>query len=58
MSYKKLVSTEDKSWSSLINYHPTIPKIYGLPKTLKPDIPLRPIISGIGFAPPITSQNF
>ena len=50
-SYKKLISNEDQSWSSLINYHPIIPKIYGLPKTHKPDIPLRPIISGIGSAP-------
>ena len=48
-SYKKLISHEDQSWSSLINYHP---KIYGLPKTHKPDIPLRSIISGIGSAPP------
>ena len=50
-SYSKLISNEDKSWSSLINYHPIIPKIYGLPKTHKPDIHLRPIISGIGPAP-------
>ena len=49
-SYRKLISNEDKSWSSLINYHPIIPKIYSLPKTHKPDIPQRPIISGIGFA--------
>ena len=32
-SYWKLISNEDKSWSSLNNYHPIIPKIYGLPKT-------------------------
>ena len=51
-SYKKLISNEGQSWSSLINYHPIIPKIYGLPQTHKPDIPLRPIISGIGSAPP------
>ena len=38
-SYRKLISNEDKSSSSLINYHPTIPKIYGLPKTHKPNIP-------------------
>ena len=57
-SYKKLISNEDQSWSSLINYHPIIPKIYGLPKTHKPDIPLRPIISGIRSAPPIISLNF
>ena len=51
-SYRKLISNEDKSWFSLINYHPKIPKIYSLPKAHKPDIPLRPIISGIGSAPP------
>ena len=50
-SYRKLISNEDQSWSSLINYHPIIPKIYGLPKTHKPDVPLSPIISGIGSAP-------
>ena len=50
-SYRKLISKENKSWSSLINYHPIIPKIYSLPKTHKPDIPLRPIISGIGPPP-------
>ena len=49
-SYKKLISNEDKSWSSLINHHPIIPKICGLPKTHKPDIPIRPIISGIETA--------
>ena len=50
-SYRKLISNEDKSWSSLINYHPIILKIYGLPKIHKPNILLRPIISGIGSAP-------
>ena len=50
-SYKKLISNEDQSWSSLFNYHSIIAKIYGLPKPYKPDIPLRPIISGIGSAP-------
>ena len=30
---------EDKSWSSLINNYPIIPKIYGPPKTHKHDIP-------------------
>ena len=49
-SYRKLISNEDKSWSSLITYHPIIPKIYGFPKTHKSDIPLRPIISGIESA--------
>ena len=51
-SYKKVVSKEDKFWSLLINYRPTIPKIYSLPKTRKLDIPLRPVISGRGL------QNF
>ena len=49
-SYRKSISNEDKSWSLLINYHHIIPKIYSLPKTHKPDILLRPIISGIGSA--------
>ena len=49
-SYKKLISNETKSWSLLIYYHPIIPKINYLPKTDKPDIPLRPIISSIGSA--------
>ena len=57
-SYKKLISNEDQSGSSLINNHPIIPKIYDLPKIHKPDILLRPIISGIGSAPPIISLNF
>ena len=52
ISCRKLISNEDKSWSSLINYHPINHKIYGLPKTHKPNIPLRPIISGIGSPPP------
>ena len=30
-SYRKLISSEDQSWSSLINYHPITPQIYGLP---------------------------
>ena len=50
-SYKKLISNEDQFLSSLINYHPIIPKIYGLPKPHKPDIPLKPIISALGSAP-------
>ena len=45
--YKKLISKEDKFWSLLIDYHPTI-QFYGLPKTHKPGISLQPIISGIG----------
>ena len=32
------------------NYPPIIPTIYRLPKTHKDDIPLHPIISGIGTA--------
>ena len=56
-SNRKLITNEDKSWSSLINYHPIIPKIYGLPKTHKPDIPQRPIISGIE-PHPIISLDF
>ena len=52
-SYRKLISNENKSWSPLINYHSTIPKNYGLPKTHKPNIPLWPIIYGIWSARPI-----
>ena len=48
---KKLIPKGDRSWSSLINYHLIISIIYGLPKTHKPDILLRSIISGIGYAP-------
>ena len=36
-SNKSLISNENKSWSSLINYHPINPKIYGLPKIHKSD---------------------
>ena len=43
----KFITKEDKFWYSLISYHPIIPKIYGLPKTHKPRIPLRLIISRI-----------
>ena len=32
-SYKKIISNEDKLWSTLINDHPAIPTIYRLPKT-------------------------
>ena len=42
--HKILVSEENKFWFSLINYFPTIPKMYGLPKIQKPEILLRPII--------------
>ena len=48
-SYKNLIKN-DKKWASYIEYHPNIPTLYGLPKTHKPDIPMRPIISGIGSA--------
>ena len=50
-TYKQLVSKEDKLRSPLINYHLTIPKIYGPLKTHKPEILLRPIIFGIESAP-------
>ena len=50
------ITKEDKFWFSLINYHLTLPKIYGRSKTHKPGN--RPIISGIGTALHlITSQN-
>ena len=35
MFYKKLITKEDKFWFTFINYHPTIPKINGLPKPHK-----------------------
>ena len=46
-----MISNEDKFWSTLINYHPIIHTIYELTKSNKNNIPLRPIISGIGTAP-------
>ena len=52
MSYKKLIRREDKFWSPKIDYHPLIPKIYGLPKIYKPENLLGSIISGIRIAPP------
>ena len=48
---KKLIENEDPKWKRMLNYHPRTPKMYGLPKTHKPEIPMRPIISGIGSAP-------
>ena len=62
IGHKKLIIKEDKFLSSLIDYHPTIPKIYGLPKTHKPGIPLQPIISGVGTVdttphPPIITKS-
>ena len=50
-AYKNLIEDEDKSWSDLIVHHPKTPIFYGLPKTHKKDIPMRPITSGIGSAP-------
>ena len=50
LHYPNLVSKRDKSWPSLINYDPSITKIYSFTKNHKPDIPLRPIPSGIGSA--------
>ena len=50
-SYKNLTSQENPFWKSLIEYHPRIPSMYGLPKTHKTNIPLRPITSSIGSTP-------
>ena len=50
-SYKKIISNEDKFCYTLINYLLIIPMIYGLLNTHKSNIPLHPIISGIGTAP-------
>ena len=47
---KKLTTQEDAFWSSIIDYHPKILKIYGLPKSHKLGIPLGLIISEIGYA--------
>ena len=41
---------DNKRWKRLINYRPTVPTLYGLPKTHKEGVPMRPIISGIGGA--------
>lgn len=38
-------------WNKLIEKNPKIPQIYGLPKTHKVNVPLRPITSGINSAP-------
>ena len=46
----KILKDAKPHWSRLIEYHPTLPKLYGLPKTHKPGTPIRPIISGIGSA--------
>ena len=50
-TYKNLIKGEDKYWSTLIEHHPRTPTLYGLPKTHKQNIPMRPITSGIGSAP-------
>ena len=34
----------------VLNYHPRIPEMHGLPKTHKPAVPHRPIVSFIGSA--------
>ena len=40
-----------KDWNPHIENNPKIPTIYGLPKTHKENIPLRPIVSGLHSAP-------
>ena len=47
----KFKQLTDKSWHNLIEYHPKIPTLYGLPKTHKPNVPMRPITSAIGSTP-------
>ena len=47
--FKKLINNQ-KIWTSVIEHHPSIPTLYGLPKIHKPRYPLRPIISSIGRA--------
>ena len=44
-------SEQGKRLLHLLPENPRIPKAYGLPKTHKEGIPLRPIISGIGSTP-------
>ena len=41
---RKLLKNEDKKWTRVVNYHPKIPKMHGLPKTHKPRVPHRPIL--------------
>lgn len=48
---QKLVSNENKSCYKLIEYHPRVPKLYGLPKPHKAGIPMHSIISAIGSTP-------
>ena len=50
-SDKKSITKEDKFWSSLIDYHTTIPKNYTFTKTHKPGIPLCPIIWDWNWCP-------
>ena len=44
-------SEKGKKLYQLIEEAPTLPKMKGLPKVHKPDMPMRPITSGIGSAP-------
>ena len=50
---RRLLSTSEqgKRLLHLLPENPRIPKAYGLPKTHKSGVPLRPIISGIGSTP-------
>ena len=50
-SYKRIIGKHKDTWLSIIEYHPRMPKIYGLPKTHKKDIPMRPIVSSVDSAP-------
>ena len=54
-SYRNYLK-QNKLWSVLINYHPTILTIYGTLITHKNNIPLRQLITDINTAP-ITLQN-
>ena len=45
-------SERGKKMYHLLEEAPTVPKMRGLPKMHKSDIPMRPITSGIGSAPP------
>ena len=52
-----MVFVVQKKTNSGFHYHHTIPKIYGLPKTHKPGIPLQTIISGVSTAPHNISKS-
>ena len=41
----------DKHFNTFVEYHPYIPKICGLLKSLQTEISLRPMISSVGSAP-------